>query len=459
MKKFIKSIAIMLAIVTCCGIAACSQDKGGSNVLWLTISDSSEELLLHTKLAKAFVTKMKEEGKEVTVKRSTFSENDYGKGISTLYATKTLGDVIFTYDTYAAQYTENGTFEDLDSYIQRDDFDLNAYNEDIIASARAYQNQLTYFPRSYDQVTIFINNEFFRDMGLEDKIPKPKDNGKGEMTWDWWTWNELLSLCNDLRNAIDTKMSVAEADYYYPMDANLLWNAVYDPIIKSFGGYVVDVETMNSGFNSANTEAYANTINALEFMKSLMSKKYTPESYGSFTAGNQAMAFQTRPNVVSCNDAMMDLSFAPVPRFDTEIKGITTSSTSYVGYGSAGYALNKRSSNKDLAWEFIKFTMSEEGQDIIAGQGYCIPTLKSQLNANAKWTEAIKNSDGDVVEQSAFLYSGNTLSLATYARGVQTETEYNIYNKVRANILDKLCNGTAKDTATYLYSEIKSYIK
>ena len=458
MSKMKNIMAGAMAMIMCCSLAACGSKENKGETLWLTISDSSEELVLHTKLANAFVEKMKSAGKEVTVKRSTFSENDYGKGLSTLYATNTLGDVIFTYDTYAAQYAENETFDNLDTYIQRDGIDLDTFNTEIISSARAYQGQLTYFPRSYDQVTIFINNEFFERMGLGDKIPQPKDNGKGELTWDWWTWSELLSLCEELRTAIDAKEG-AGADYYYPMDANLLWNAVYDPIIKSFGGYVVDVTTMSSGFNSENTAAYDATIKALDFMKGLMAKKYTPEGFGSFAAGNEAMAFQTRPSVVSCVDAMMDLSFAPMPKFDTGIDGITEDSVTYVGYGSAGYALNKKSENKDLAWEFIKFAMSAEGQAIIASQGSCIPTLNSQLNANAAWTEYVKDGDGNTVDQSAFLYAGNTLSLATYARGVQTETEYNIYNKIRANILDKLSDETAQSTASYLYNEIKNYIK
>lgn len=460
MKKIKTICAVVLAAAFGLGLAGCGggSGQGGADTLWVTVANSSDELVLQNKLAKAFIAKKKEEGKDITIKRSTFSVSDYGNGISKLYATDTLGDVIFTYDTYASQYAETGWFDALDPYIERDGIDLTLYNQTIIESARAYEGQLTYFPRSYDQVTIFINNEFFRQMDMEDRIPRPKDNGQGEETWDWWTWSELLSLCADLRAAINEKKGNA-ASYFYPMDANLLWNAVYDPLIKSFGGNVVDVETMNSGFNSANSAAYTGTVNALNFMKSLMANKYTPDGYGSFTSGNNAMAFQTRPSVTSAISAGIDLSFAPVPKFDSAIDGIGEDSVTYVGYGSVGYAINKKSSKKELAWEFIKFAASEEGQAIIAANGNCIPTIKSQQTLDSAWTECVTDKEGNVVDQSAFLYQGNTLSLATYARGVKTDTEYLIYEKVRSNILDKLSKQTAESTAAYLYDLINIYIK
>lgn len=448
MKKF---VALAMSALMCFGLAACGETDG-ENVLWLTVEDSQVEGALHVKLGKAFAEKMKaEKGVDVTVKRSTFSNNDYGKSINTLFATGTLGDVVFTYDNYAPQYLQEGYFADLTSYIADGGVDLSLYKEDAIASGTVLGNKIAYFPRSFDQVTIFINNEFFEDMGMADKIPTVK-NG----SWDWWTWTELLNLCGELRAAINTNMSEAQAEYYYPMDANLLWNAVYDPIIKSFGGYTVDVSAMNSGLNKDNpdTAAYNNTLKAIEFMQDLVHKQYTPAGYGAFTAGNQAMAFCTRPSVTGAVEAAMDLSFAPMPKFDEAVTGIENGTT-YVGYGSGGYALNAQSTKKDLAWEFIQFAISEEGQKIIASEGRCIPTIKSQLTTDGDWTKYL-----DGVDQSAFLYNAHTLSLASFARGVKVDTEFTIYSKIRSNIMGELEEDkTAASVASALYNQIKTYIK
>ena len=446
-----KILALAMSAVLCLGFVAC----GGSeteNVLWLTVEDSQVEGALHVKLGRAFAEKMKtEKGIDVTVKRSTFSNNDYGKSINTLYATGTLGDVVFTYDNYAPQYVQEGYFADLTSYIAESEIDLTLYQEDAMNSGKVLGDKIAYFPRSFDQVTIFINNEFFEDLGMADKIPTAKDG-----SWDWWTWTELLNLCAELRTAIDENNSEAQADYLYPMDANLLWNAVYDPIIKSFGGYTVDVATMTSGLdsNNPNSTAYNNTLKAIEFMQGLVHNKYTPNGYGAFTAGNNAMAFCTRPSVTSAVEEGMDLSFAPLPTFDEVVTGIANGTT-YVGYGSGGYALNASSAKKDLAWEFIEFAVGAEGQKIIATEGRCIPTLKSQLTENGDWTKYL-----DGVDQSAFLFDKHTLSLASFARGVKVDTEFTIYSKIRSNIMGELEEDkTAARVASSLYNQIKTYIK
>ena len=449
MKKIVGTLLAAVLSFSCLAMSACGGSKeDSSNTLWITIQDSQAEGAIHVKLGDAFAKKMKEEkGIDVTVKRSTFNLSDYGKSITTLYATQSLGDVVFTYDTYASLYSKNDMFADLTPYVEKD-VDLSLYNSTIIESAKAYKNELSYFPRSFDQVTVFINNQFFKDMGMEDKIPAQKDG-----SWDWWTWSEMLSLLTELRTAINTKMTSAQASYYYPVDANLAWNAVYDSIIKSFGGYTVDAVNMKSGLDSANTEVYENTLKAISFMKNLIVNEYAHTAEGTFVAGNTAMAFMTRPSVSACKDAEMDISFAPMPKFDQAITGIENGTT-YVGYGSGGYALNENSNKKDLAWEFIKFAISEEGQKLIASDGLCIPTIKSQLTTEGEWTKFLPG-----VDQSAFLYDAHTLTLATYARGVEQETEYNIYSKIKQNMMSALQNKEPANVASTLYSSIKNYIK
>ena len=475
MKKMVKMLACgVLAAGMALGsfaLTGCgNKTRSDPNTLWLTVQDTQAELAIHVKLGNAFAEKMKEQGQEITVRRSTFSNNDYGKSILTLLNTQSLGDVVFTYDTYASQYSKEGLFEDLSSYVERD-IDLSLYNEDVIESARAYENQLSYFPRSYDMVTVFINNQFFRDVGMEDRIPSTEIYGEN---WENWTWSAMLDLLKDLRVAINQseKYGGAKSSYYYPVDANIAWNAVYDSVIKSFGGYTVNAENMTSGLDSAQGAVYENTLRAIQFMKDLVEEKteyaegvegrddktkraLANSSEGTFSSGNDAMAFMTRPSVQGCKEADMDLSFAPMPKFDAAVTGLENGTT-YVGYGSGGYALYKDSANKELAWEFIRFAVSEEGQEIIAEDGLCIPTIKSLQTSDAAWTEYLPG-----VDQSAFLFEGNTLSLATYARGVEQETEYQIYSKIKQSMMSALLDPdkTPANVASSLYNAIKNYIK
>lgn len=444
MKRF---LAIILAALCCFGLFACG---GGddSDLLRITVNGTDTELELSAKLNKAFKAKMAEQGREITIRQSTFSDGSYAKDIDTLIATESIGDVIFTYDDKSGVQVKQGYFEDLDEYVANDqDFDLNNYDNEIISSARTYQNKLAYIPRSFDQITMFINKDFFKNIGMEDKIPSTAIYGDN---WENWTWAALYELCGEMRTAINNSKEYggSKKSYYCPMDANFLWNPVYDPILKAFGSYSVDVSNLKSGFDSTNTEVYSKTLKAIEFIQSFVKNEYVYAGWGSFASGNQGLWLSTRPTVSSCIDAEIYLAFAPFPKFTEETTGIANTTT-YVGFGSAGYAIYKNSSKKDLAWEYIKFVCGEEGQKIIGANGSCIPVLKSQLTEDGEWTNALPG-----VDQSAFLYSGHTRSLATYARGVRVNTEFQIYKQTQ----DILSNGFEKKSAAEICSTIYSTV-
>lgn len=164
----------------------------------------------------------------------------------------------------------------------------------------------------------------------------------------------------------------------------------------------------------------------------------------------------TRPSVTVVLDGKIEVAFAPLPKFTDSITGLTDTET-FVSFGSSGYALNSNSKNKTLAWEFIKFTASEEGQKIIASAGSCVPIISSQLTADGDWTkvEGIEN-----VDQSAFIFRGNTLIPATYARGINIKNEFAVYTDSKNEIANNL--GKTKDAAVIvkkLYDATKAYIK
>ena len=448
-----KILAIALSLVSCFGLASCGgYDGSDPNVLRITVNSTDPELNLSATLNRAFKQKMLEEyGREITIKQSTFSESNYAENIDTLVGSKELGDVVFTYDDKSGIKMKEGYFDDLDTFIAEDStFDINDYDAEIISSARSYQNQLAYIPRSFDQITMFINKDFFKDIGMEDKIPSTAIYGEN---WENWTWSALYDLCAEMRTAIDESDAYKnKRDYYCPLDANFFWNPVYDPILKAFGSYSVDVTTLKSGFDDENTAVYDKTIKALEFMQSFVKNQYSYAGWGSFSSGNQGLYLATRPAVTSCIDKGMDVAFAPFPKFTEETTGIANTTT-YVGYGSAGYAIYSLSKNKDLAWEYIKFVCGEEGQKLIGANGTCVPVLKSELTANGEWTNSLPG-----VDQSAFIYDGHTRSLATYARGLLVNTEFNFYKETQSILIDGLEKKTAADICATVFNTVRHYL-
>ena len=460
MKKFISFIAVVLSSVFLFSMIACG-GVGKREGLLVTISDSEEDIEIQIALQDAFVEYMKEQGQDVKISYTTYTSSSYNEDLLKLQSGGKLGDVILTSDRYASLFAYKKVFEPLDDYISADSsFNINDYDSEIIESARAYNDKIYYMPRSYDQVVIFINTAFFDTLGID----YPKPDNTADDPWAWWTWDKCIELCQQIRDTLASRYGNA-AGYIYPMDANIHWNPVYNAIIKSFGGKTVEIEgnTVSTGFKTSDT-SYDRTLKAVEFIKSLATNKYTSsrddqrflaKRSGINCAG---MWFTTRPNVLTCLNNKINLAFAPIPRF-TETQTETSENTTYVGYGSVGYAVSKMSSQQTLAWEFVKFCASEEGQRIISENGASIPTLTSLMNLDASWVNPVRDKNGSVVDQSAFLYNGLIKTLSTYARGVNAEEEYAIYQTVQSKIISGINNDPAGKICSDIYGSIKDYLK
>ena len=460
MKKIISFIAVVLSSIISLSMFACGVENGGRKGLLVTISDDDRDIEIQIALQDAFVKHMKTKGTDVEVSYNTYTSSTYAKDLLNLQAGKQLGDVIQTSDRFASLMAYKRVFEPLDGFISEDSsFNLDDYDSEIIESARAYNNKIYYMPKSYDQVVIFINTDFFEAIGVE--YPKPDTDA--EDPWAWWTWDKCIELCQQIQEAVANSKYKANKDYIYPMAANLFWNPVNNAIIKSFGGKTVDADTLTTGFQSSD-EKYAATLKAVEFMKSLATHKYTSSSNDERFLSKRGgincagMWFTTRPNVLTCLNNKINLAFAPIPRL-TEAQTEILETTTYVGYGSAGYAVSAMSSQKTLAWEFVKFCASEEGQTIISDNGASVPTLNSLKRLDASWVNPVKDKNGDVVDQSAFLYNGLTRALSTYARGVNAEEEYKIYETVQSKIISGITTDSASKICADIYATIKDYLK
>ena len=457
-----KALVLFLSFVMLFGVAACGggNDKSslsGKQVLTVTVNSSASETLLQKKVEEAFKNKMKENGVDVEIVTSTYAGSTYQKDVMTLYNSGKLGDVITCSDTNLSFMAMNEYILDLNELIKKDSsFDLSAYNSEIINSGICYDDGLYYMPRSYDQVVCFIDVDFFEAIGMSSDIPKADENG----SWDWWTWDKMEELLTKMRTKITETYGEVQGEYYYPLDANFQWGAVYDAVIKSFGGYTLDVDAKKSGFDSDNKETYAKTLKAVEFMKGLVNKELvTLDNENAFLSNDKrGMFFTTRPNVSVCINTGKKLAFAPLPKFTKKQTGLDNGET-YVGFGAVGYTINKEAKNQDLAWEYVKFCASEEGQEIIASAGSSVPTLTSLQNSDAAWIKALKDSDGNVIEQSAFLYDGHKKTMAAYARGVDAANEANIYAEVQRRFLSELRKDSAQSVLSGIYGAIKIYLK
>lgn len=420
-KKFVKILSLVLCMVMLCGLFACG--GGSSGDLVIAYKQETAEALLTRKMVNAFKAKKASEGVTVNINMFEINLGSYNSEILKQNASGTMADVYHTDDSLAPIWAEKGIFENLDPYLTRDNFNFAEYDEMAFEAARVYNNNVYYAPRTYDQPVVILNLDFFNTYG----VTAP--------TADGWNWSKLIEVCDQLRKAINAKEEGLKKDNYYPLDVCVSWQPIYATFVKAFGGYIVDAENKTFGL----TETAS--VKAFEKINEILDAKYVndptaPSAY--FPNKKAGMYIMSRPTCANFEaNEITNVAFLPFPVFDAEFTGLTEDK-GIMPYGSAGYALCAKSKNKELAWEFIKFTMSEEGQNIMGENGTNVPIIKSlQTNPEASWItgiEVLKN-----IDQSAFVFSAEFASkyervLGNFGKGIAPEKESTLYNTLKQQI-------------------------
>ena len=414
MKRIVKWSALALSMLSFMTVSACGgTNKGGNdNELSLFVRSEVKEISTINQMTKAFQAKKEAEGQEITIKIKTLSDSTYNKDMLNAIQSKELPDVIYVADEYLENWAMKGTFENLDPYFEQSNFDFSKYDEAAFEISRCVGKQnekhLYMVPRTYDQPVIALNVDMWRELLGEDRALPVAD--------DTWTWTKLMGIFAELRSAMNAKYGQGSSTYI-PMDVQLGWQAFYDPFVRSFGGYVYDANDESVGINSSGSKA------AVTKLKTMLDNKYIRAiSGGEFTSGKATMYVISRPYIASDWGEDYDIgnvAFLPIPIYDDAFTGLN-GGTSYYAYGSVGFAINSGSKNKELAYEYLEYTLSEEGQSIWSKSGLAVPTLLSmQQDENAEWKKSQAFLTG--VDQSAFTFvdykkDAYTRIPATFAR-------------------------------------------
>lgn len=260
----------------------------------------------------------------------------------------TMPDVMFVQDTTVAYLASNEVLAPLDSYFTSSNVNKADIYQTMLDAASPLSDDKIYFaPRDYNQIVCYYNEDIF----FQYDIAEPTAN---------WTWDDFLSTCAQLRAKMPSNK--------YPVYASLESNAVFTSFVSSYGEQV---------FNSNNEFALTADSQALAAMKQLVTSNYAPApsastSGATFTEGNAAMIFESRPNFPTYAKAMDGaVNFVSFPAIG---------STPKVGIGCSGYGIVDTSTRKNRAWDFINYVISADGQKVFAQTGSGIPVLKSLKN-------------------------------------------------------------------------------
>ena len=375
MKNMKKIATIALgALMTVSGLSltACGAPKAGAKEITVGILNNSSERENLKVLRNAFEKKYEAEGYKVKIVNLTGS---YNEAVYRMYMAGQLPDVIQVFDDTSAYWTSKGIYADLDEYIARDNIDLSLYVDSMIDIARSGQgddDSLYWLPRDYDKLVTYVNKDVFQAAGVE--VPTAEE----------WTWAKMLEVCQALKDNTNKVLAAnQEINVFYPMSFDPSWAPVY---LTMFKNYNVELASNGKAFDGKDEDIYA----CINEMLSLQTKGYM--SYGgnvNITTGELGLAVGGVRTGVPTYE-MYDVNYEVLP-FPSEING-----NSYVGCGAVGYGMTTACSKdkKEIAWKFLSYMFSEEGQEEFSKSGAICPVMKSLLEKeDAEWKKYSKVDD------------------------------------------------------------------
>jgi multiple sugar transport system substrate-binding protein len=410
MKKLFKLlIACVLALAFAVSAAGCGEIKRGGEItrdeydvnLTLPASYQGEIKVLRPdneveeKILNALIKGFNEKYPLIKVTTNLLSMDSYNATVMRQFEAEVLADILWTDSAKYYFLVANGIALNLDAYLDaakaQGVFD---YEQDFTDEAKKmgkYGEYLFAVPRTCDSVITFYNKEILGAAGVDMSVLK---NG--------WTWDEFLGVCQKVRDYYDAQGK----NNYYPIDANLNWESVGYPIIKSLGG-----EVISSDGKFALTAEVNQKVS--EFIKVLVDRRFVAsknDSVSSFEGGSGALLFQS-----ATIDKFENLAVTR-GKFDVCSFPLINGENSAIGHGFAGYAVNRKLKDEpkklEAALAFMAYLMSEDGQQIIAKEGgLTLPSIRSGLsqeNPDAIWHKE---------------YTEKGFNVAAYAYGSQYKTD------------------------------------
>jgi len=253
-------------------------------------------------------------------------------------------DIFNNLDVYSDQLADVGFTEDLVKYfgtgagkVKRADFNQSFLSSYVPLN---FPDQVTGLPIAADATVVFYNKTIFKKAGIA--IPK-----KG------WTYEEFMTTCKKISTwGAKQKPQIWGLSGGPGGGATSIWQAQYNPMIKSFGASVYNPKTNTSQIGSANAiKAWTKLVEPWQngcIPKYSIASGKTPPTYAG---GQSAMEVSVRALLPSYLAALKgDVEVVEMPRVN--------GGKPYVGGGSYGLGIAASSTHKAEAWKFIDWFYS-----------------------------------------------------------------------------------------------------
>lgn len=310
------------------------------------------------------IDKFEEQNPDVHVEMQLTPWDQYWTKFDAAAGANQAADVFFM-NIWVPKYAEAGVLEPLDSYMERDGFDLSLYSSSIIENG-TYNGVHYTVPKGTDSMAVIVNTALFEKYGVE--VPGND-----------WTWDDMIAVCNELKEKIG-----AAGDSIYPMAFILnSTNGSWQPVVYQFGGTI---------YNEDGTSGYRNeeSVAAIQALVDMIDEGLIPDyqmisdtsAEEFFISGQACMLYLPTFSSQKIEQAKMEnVALIQLPKAKTQ---------EFIA-GNMHYGMNAVSEHKEEAWRFLQYLASEEANDIVGQRGIDLP---ARISSQSYYASSFKQFDG-----------------------------------------------------------------
>jgi multiple sugar transport system substrate-binding protein len=282
-------------------------------------------------------------------------------------------------------YAATGVLENLDSYIEAANYDLDDYWPGLLDSAK-FDGSVYGFPRDIGLEVLYYNKDIFDEVGVE--YP----------TADW-TWDDLLAAAEQL--------TVVESSGRVSRYALGMEGGKYQLWVGQNGGAILD--DMSAPTRCTLGEPAA--AEGIQFFADMMANNYAMRDANLSQAGGDAAVFQAGQVAMIIQNASRVSAFnAAGMNYDVEVVPIPEGGQRSAGAGGAAWTMSSGSDNKEAAWTFLSWLQSTDGgQAIYTASGEILPALKSTAES-----AAFLGSEQPPANREAFITEGENAKVGRF---------------------------------------------
>ena len=302
----------------------------------------------------------------------------YATSVASAVSSGNVPDLFWTQSPYYYYLMSKGVAVNLEPYYaaakEAKTLDLENDYYKAFFDMSLYEGRRYVVPRSMDSVVTFYNTEFLAAAGIDPATdPRMRDD---------WTWEDLISLCSDVSDFILSDAG-KKAGYgsAYALQADFDWEAVFNPIMVSYGAEIFDKEG-NITVNTPEMKKMADDLRALKENGRILKDTAGMGSSAGFTNGQIAFNFSSSGPSTMARNLQIKGKFDALP---FPLIGEKPA----IGCGFVGYAISATATGvkRDLAWAFLQYMISREGQMALINGGLATPSIRLDLAAEKSWSK------------------------------------------------------------------------